>query len=248
MQSFESQALVGAIVSFVVVSIMFAFFLILVFIYQKKRRQKEQELFESIISTEEKERIRIAKELHDSVGASLSAVKFHFNSIIPSLDNKVKAEQIAKMLSDACDEVRLISHQMMPKAIQSGGFFKALELFLVPFTQLENVKVEYVVLGEPREINDQSKSVMLYRVIQELLNNALKHSSATHITVQIVVKQDSLLVLVEDNGIGFNIDKIKLDMGLGLQNIENRVNYLKGKLNIQSTIGEGTTAFIHLNI
>ena len=248
MQSIETQALVGAIVSFVVVGIMFAFFLILVFIYQKKRRQKEQELFESIISTEEKERIRIAKELHDSVGASLSAVKLHFGAIMPGIENVEKAERIAKMLSDACDEVRIISHQMMPKAIQSEGFFKALDLFLHPFKQLEQVNVEYILLGEPREIVDQSKSVMLFRVIQELVNNALKHASAANITIQITVQPETLLVLVEDDGIGFDSNLETQNYGLGLSNIRNRVNYLKGNLNIESEPGKGTTVLIHLNI
>ena len=105
-----------------------------------------------------------------------------------------------------------------------------------------------IVSPQPREIVDQSKSVMLFRVIQELVNNALKHASAANITIQITVQPETLLVLVEDDGIGFDSNLETQNYGLGLSNIRNRVNYLKGNLNIESEPGKGTTVLINLNI
>jgi signal transduction histidine kinase len=89
---------------------------------------------------------------------------------------------------------------------------------------------------------------MLFRVIQELVNNALKHSDATNITIQITIQPETLLVLVEDDGKGFEVNNENKNNGLGLANIQNRVNYLKGNLNIESELGKGTTVLIHLNI
>jgi signal transduction histidine kinase len=89
---------------------------------------------------------------------------------------------------------------------------------------------------------------MLFRVIQELVNNALKHSDAANITIQITIQPETLLVLVEDDGKGFEVNNENKNNGLGLANIQNRVNYLKGNLNFESELGKGTTVLIHLNI
>lgn len=223
------------------------FFIVLVVIYQRKMRERQQEIFRSIMETEEKERTRIARELHDSLGASLSAIKMQYSAVSRHLPSDPTAAHIGAMLDDACKEVRSISHQMMPIVLINEGLLVAVDNFTRPFIQLDTIRFEFNSFGNYRRIADQSKELMVYRIIQELINNTLKHAEASHIQLQLAFNQNNLSVVIEDNGKGFEVDeKLNTKAGMGLGNLYSRVNYLKGNINIESEKGKGTSIVINI--
>lgn len=216
----------------------------------KEKRMKEVEAnnkilhMNAVLQGQEAERLRIAKDLHDGLGALLSTVKLHFASVQKEIENLSKLNVYQKandLLDNACTEVRRIAHNMMPDALSKLGLLQALE-DLLEGLRLKGIKVSLETINlEENQMSDETQ-LMIYRIIQELINNITRHADANSIIVQLSIHEGELFISVEDDGRGFDIDKAS--DGIGIKNIKSRVAYLGGTMEIESEKGIGTTTNI----
>lgn len=200
---------------------------------------------EAVLIGEEKERVRVAKDLHDGLGGLLSGIKFSFQNMKGNLtipkENENEFEKGMKMLDTSIDEIRRIAHNMMPETLVKYGLDTALEDFCSNINQIGNLRVTYQSIGMKDHTMEQSKAINIYRIVQELVYNSLKHAQAKSIIVQLIKNEDNLSLTVEDDGIGFDPKSIENSKGIGWSNIYTRINFLKGKLDLQSQSGNGTS-------
>lgn len=221
-------------------------------VYKKNQKAKEQEIIalkrkseietlESLIEGEEKERFRIAKELHDGVNGDLSAIKFKLNSMMES-NNKELSEAVA-MIDKSCDQVRAISHNLVPPALENFDLRTATSDYCYKVNSNYSQEIIFQYLGESLSLS-KSVEINIYRIIQELVTNSLKHAEANEIHVQLSSSDELIQVTVEDNGVGFDVSR--RSNGIGLRNIKSRVDYLGGELDILSN-SEGTSVSVLIN-
>jgi signal transduction histidine kinase len=200
---------------------------------------------QSMIEGQEIERERIAKDLHDSLGGLLSTVKLQFDS--EHLGGNIKSSDTFKrahsLLDHAVTEVRNISQNLQPSALANLGLEAALRDLVNRFSDDHYPSIDLQCYDIPKGMG-QMHSLSIYRVIQEMLHNAIKHSEASEILIQINREGDELVIQFEDDGIGFDIENLKR-RGMGLGNIRSRIDYLKGTVDLDSTPGEGTSYIIH---
>ena len=210
--------------------------------------EKENKIMslDAMINGQEEERRRVAKDLHDGLGSLMATVKGHFQAIqneVQKLNELNVYQKTNKLIDQACDEVRRISHNMMPQALTENGLKDAALDLVADFSDRTQIVVDADIQGELKDL-DETISVMLYRVLQELFTNIEKHAKASHVLIQIIKKEDHIHVLVEDDGTGFEVRSYSNEKGLGLQSIHSRIAYLNGKVDFDSVIGEGTTVMM----
>lgn len=211
---------------------------------------KDQEIAstQAMLEGQDNERRRIAEELHDTLGSMLATVKLHFGHVEDVIETGSSRgrEQYIKaevLLNEACGEVRRISHDLYSGVLMKFGLKAALEQLQETISDSAGIQVQFITTGLSGRLPYESE-MNLYRVVQELVSNTIKYSGAIKITLQIGQQQDELSLMYEDNGKGFDLSKIK--RGMGLDNIENRVKRLNGKLHIDSTPGYGMTVIIEI--
>ncbi|MFL5765731.1 MAG: tetratricopeptide repeat protein [Bacteroidia bacterium] len=213
---------------------------------------KQKELrTKAIIDAQEGEQIRIAKDLHDGVGQLLTGLKLNWENITSELgtsDEKIsgKIRSSGKILDEAASEVRTISHQMMPRTLSESGLVAAIEGMLNSTLKYSSIQYDF----EHSNVSGRfSKEIELtiFRVTQELINNILKHSGATTITIQLFRNKNQLVLLVEDNGKGFKFDELKVK-GLGLMNITTRIKLINGEVNYEQGPFNGSITTIRVPI
>jgi signal transduction histidine kinase len=182
----------------------------------------------SLVKGQENERNRIARELHDSLGNTLAILKNKAQLL------RAQDPEILNLVKLAAEEVRTISHDLMPESLLRFGLYDALEDLKKLWELNENIIID---LNVPAEINDHfsdEQTQTIYRILQETIKNAVQHGKATFMVIQFNFEDgDSLNIMIEDNGIGFDPKKRK--DGIGLKNIENRVHFLRGFINIESS-------------
>jgi signal transduction histidine kinase len=215
------------------------------------QQEKQLEASNAVIKGQESERSRLARDLHDGLGGLLSGIKFSLNSMT---GNMILSEQNANtfslalnQLDNAISEMRRVAHSMMPEALLKFGLKDALQDFCMGITQTGKLKVHFQELGLEGRL-EQSMEVTLYRIVQELLNNTMKHSQATEAHVQLMQDGNMLTLTVEDNGKGFNINNLQNNKGAGISNVESRVAYLNGKLDIKSDATHGTSVEVQIMV
>jgi two-component system NarL family sensor kinase len=202
---------------------------------------KQQEIANrSLFEGEQKERIRIARDLHDSIGQMLSVIKMNISVLQPQ-DAEVPAVNNALNLVDkTINEVRHISHNLIPEGL-NFGLFAALEDLCEKVNSAGGTEV---MLNVPEDIRQyqfaKPNELSIYRIVQEVLNNMMRHAQATHIDIDIVQKESNLTLSIRDNGKGFDASKIDESKGIGWKNIAARVNLLDGKMQVQSEQLKGT--------
>lgn len=198
----------------------------------------------ALIQGEEMERKRIARDLHDGLGSMLSGVKIHLN--LAKKENAETVNGVDTLLDNSIKELRNISQNLMPESLLELSLEHALR-DLCAANSNAATKVEFQYLIKKSKLPKNSE-IMIYRIIQELLNNALKYAKASQVLVSCSQNKDVFFITVEDNGVGFDISDLKNKNGMGLKNIKNRVEFLNGKLEIDSKLNEGTSAYIELNV
>jgi two-component system NarL family sensor kinase len=211
-------------------------------------KERESQHLRSMIMGEEQERTRIARELHDGLGTLLATVKLHFNAVendVPIVKQSKLFEKADELLDDACSEVRKISYNMMPGILSEYGLEYATQDLCDSIAQAENLDVHFIPHGLEKGL-DSPVEIAIYRIIQELLKNIWKHAQSSEVIVQLTAEDRQLNLIVEDNGIGFNVEKILQQPGIGLESIQSRVALLQGQLQIDSHPGEGTTVTIDI--
>jgi len=198
----------------------------------------------ALIQGEEMERKRIARDLHDGLGSMLSGVKIHLNQV--KKENPETVNGVDALLDNTIKELRNISQNLMPESLLELSLEHALrDLCAANSNAVTKVEFQYLIKKSKLPKNSE---IMIYRIIQELLNNALKYAKASQVLVSCSQNKDVFFITVEDNGVGFDISDPKNKNGMGLKNIKNRVEFLNGKLEIDSKLNEGTSAYIELNV
>lgn len=213
--------------------------------------EKQLAATEAVLKGEEKERTRLAKDLHDGLGGMLSGIKYSLNTMKGNLvmtpDNAQAFERSMDMLDSSIKEMRRVAHNMMPEALVKFGLDTALRDFCNDINQSGALKVTYQSIDLKEAKLDDIASITVYRIVQELINNTLKHAAAKTAIVQVSKTDNKIAVTVEDDGKGFNTAILKQVRGIGWSNIENRVEFLKGKLDVNSAEGKGTSVHIEFN-
>ncbi len=208
---------------------------------------------EAVLKGEEQERTRLAKDLHDGLGGMLSGIKYSLNTmkgnLIMTPENAQGFERSIDMLDSSIKEMRRVAHNMMPEVLLRYGLDAALKDYTTEINNSGIIKIIYQSMGIEKKGLEQSSLLALYRIVQELISNAIKHAAASEVLVQIFWESGKLVVNVEDNGTGFDPSILDIAEGIGWKNIRSRVELLKGKADILSHPGKGTAVnieFIHL--
>ncbi len=213
--------------------------------------EKQLMATEAVLKGEEQERSRLAKDLHDGLGGMLSGIKYSLNTMKGNLvltpDNAQAFERSMDMLDSSIKEMRRVAHNMMPEALVKFGLDTALKDFCNDINQSGALKVNYQSLGLEELKLDQTTSITIYRIVQELINNTMKHAAATTAIVQVTKTGNAISITVEDDGKGFNPVILQQVKGIGWTNIQSRVEYLKGKMDVQSETGKGTSVHIEFD-
>jgi signal transduction histidine kinase len=210
---------------------------------------KEQELvsIDAMIAGQEKERQRVANELHDDLGSLMATIKLHFdNSKVSKEDPGLQHAQ--KLLEEAYQKVRSMAHSKNSGVMSDQGLLPAIKKMAQVITETNalEVMVEDFGMGDRLE---NSLELNLFRMIQELVANTIKHAEATKVTIQLTQHEDNLNIIIEDNGKGFNRSKVTTNhTGMGLTTIEKRVEHLEGNFTVDSVLGKGTSILIDIPV
>ncbi len=214
-------------------------------------KDKQLVAVDSLLKGQEEERSRLAKDLHDGLGGLLSGVKFSLRNMKDNLiitpDNMTVFERSLEMLDNSIKELRRVAHNMMPELLTKFGLDEALKEYCNSINTTNLLKVNYQSIGMDSRM-EKSQEIIIYRIIQELLNNTMKHAVATEAMVQLVKEESRLSIIIEDNGKGFDTSILKNNKGAGLTSVQSRVDYLKGRLDIHSEIGKETLITIEFNL
>lgn len=214
--------------------------------------EKERQFLaaQAILQGQVEERSRLAKDLHDGLGSILSGAKYSFtnmkDNMIITPENAQAFERSMGMLDRSITELRRVAHNMMPEALMRFGLDTALKDFCNSVEQSGAVQLTYQSFEMEEATIPPILSAAVYRIIQELVNNILKHADASTALVQLVRKDDTLSITVEDNGKGFDTAILQSASGMGWLNLRNRVAYLNGTIDIQTAPGKGTSVNIEI--
>lgn len=237
----------GLIISLVVVLGLLAY------VFRQRQKRKDQEIdtlkrehkiktLESLIKGEEKERLRIAKELHDGVNGDLSAIKFKLTPLLQD-ENSAVAEAV-HMIDNSCKQVRSISHNLVPPSLENFNLAEALSEYCENKNAVHETEIDFQHLGDHVALS-KNVEVNLYRIVQELVTNALKHAQATTINVQLSAYEGEIQLTIEDDGVGFDPQSDR-SKGIGLENIQSRIEYLRAEKDVISN-DQGTSYTLTLS-
>ncbi len=225
--------------------------------YSHRKRMQEQRIKEletekqllatqSLLQGQEDERSRLAKDLHDGLGGMLSGVKLELGAMKGNLilteENGALFNNALQKLDRSISEMRRVAHNMMPEALINLGLQQAMQDYCDSIGSSGTFIVKTEFHGLEQRLSATTE-VNIYRIVQELVNNAIKHSKAKEILVQVMLHERSLSITVEDDGTGFDSEKQSYTSN-GLQNIRSRVNYLRGRMDIKSQSGRGTSILV----
>jgi len=215
------------------------------------RKQSENRVLNAIIVTEERERQRFAKDLHDGLGPLLSMMKMSVSALLKAdlkQSDKEIISNVDNLITESITAIREVSNNLSPHILDNFGLISAINSFVAKVTKNNSVQIN--VFSNKTDIRfDYNKEVVLYRVILELIANTLKHASAQNIGITILFNDKSILVEYKDDGKGFNIEEVsQTHTGMGLSNITSRIKSIHGELEIQSKPNDGVVFFIKVNI
>lgn len=218
----------------------------------QKIRQLEEEkkllAARFLVEGQEEERKRIAKELHDGLGVLLSVTKMQFSAIKDaSPENRPLIEKATKFLEQASGDVRKISHNMMPGLLAKLGLYEALEDLFERINDTEGIHATCDIRGAKERLAE-NKEIMLYRIIQEMVNNTIKHARAKNIELNFIILSNRLDIRFSDDGTGFKLGESGEPESIGLQSIWSRVKFLDGTISIESSAGKGTVYTIQIPV
>ncbi|WP_421770400.1 sensor histidine kinase [Emticicia sp.] len=205
----------------------------------------QQQRTQAVLEAEERERIRIARDLHDGVGQTLAAARMTLGNYVSQ--RKIESTEMQNsldLLEDSIKEIREISHNMMPSSLTKFGLTSALKQFTNKINALGKLDIQLQIVGFKERSNEKIE-LMLYRIIQEIISNIIRHAEAKRVSIELVRHDNELILIIEDDGRGFDTTN-KENHGIGLKNIATRVEYLNGNVNFDSSIGKGTSVVIEI--
>ena len=211
-----------------------------------KHEQKISKL-QGLIEGEENERRRIAAELHDGIAGDLLAIKYNLSSINVSNGSPVNVgvlKEVSEIIDNSCVQIREISHNLSPSSITNFGLIQTVENLCKKMESAYKIKMNFEFAGDDIDIN-KNVETHIYRIIQELVNNVVKHSEASVAKVKIRYEVPHITISVQDNGTGFS--EVRTSNGIGLNNIKSRIRFLNAKIKKESH-AEGTLFTISINL
>lgn len=212
------------------------------------RQQQQLQLTEALLKGEEKERNRLAGDLHDGLGGMLAGIKINLSRISSSHNNAVIANDlpsVIQQLDKSVNELRRIARNMMPESLLSSGLEASLKELCESFIT-DNLKLDFQAYNIRNDLPKETQATV-FRIVQELVTNAVRHAQASNILLQCSQNENTFYITIEDDGKGFDSSIAETKKGIGLINVKNRVDYLRGKWDIESIIDEGTTINIEFN-
>ncbi|MBC8053399.1 MAG: sensor histidine kinase [Sphingobacteriaceae bacterium] len=215
---------------------------------QSEINKHQEQTARAVLNAEEHERRRIATDLHDGVGQLLSVALMNMNTLFGKLkEGKIElslADRSVALINESYDEMRTISHQMIPNALLKAGLSAAVREFLSKIDE-NKIKVTLETSGLDERLDEQTET-LIYRIIQEAVNNVIKHAQASKLNIQLVRDEEGILLMVEDNGKGFDKTAVNQKKGIGLKNMLDRVELLKGTAEFDSAPGKGTLLAVNI--
>jgi signal transduction histidine kinase len=213
----------------------------------KAEKEREVAQLKATLKGEEKERVRIARELHDGIMVQFSSVQMNLSALIEKSGNEHPEdyEHIQAQLEEATKELRKSAHNLMPDMLLQEGLAEATHYFCNNLQRSAKMEIDFQWYGETPALSPEYE-LMIYRIIQELLQNTVKHARATYALVQINCQPDMITIAVEDNGRGFDRNNLPPDKGMGLTSLENRIHSLHGHFTITSKPATGTSVYIEM--
>ncbi len=212
-------------------------------------RQEKENRLRIQLEAQENERSRISRELHDGLGQYLLAAKIKMNEWVNQLDpdQKEKSKEIVHLLNESIEEVKKTSNNLMPRILDSLQLPQAVSWLCQDVSKTTGIKVDFVTYGLNQPLSSRIK-IHLYRIIQESIQNAIKHANATEIDVQLLSSNEQISLLISDNGKGFQFNHETLMQGNGISNMKDRTALLGGTIHIHSTPGKGTEIIVKIPI
>ncbi len=203
---------------------------------------------QALLEGQEEERIRISKELHDGVGVLLSTANLYLSTVAgEATKNKELVSKAQKIVNDANTDVRKISRNLMPTILALHGLDEALHDLMENIDHLPDKYGEFHVTGNPKPLS-KAREVMVYRMVQELISNTMKHANAESVDLELDYQEKELVITYKDDGIGFDFEKELMKKSLGLKSIRSRVDYLKGSLDFSNGKENGVQYIIGVPI
>lgn len=213
---------------------------------QETQIAQQKELLNAVIDSQEIERKRIGQDLHDEIGGTLSAIKLMLNSLRNQLsENQEEVMTEAKQLIDKMIvDVRHISHDLSPPGLAVFGLFATIEAFATLINNTGEIKISIIQKEEIEELHLPEKiALALFRVLTQLIDNTIKHAKATEITI-FFKKEVNLEIIYQDNGKGFDLETLEKRTGIGMQNIQSRLQMVNARYQISTSAGKGFTLII----
>ncbi len=241
MDAQETNIYHAIVITSVVLGVIIVYFIISITRQQRKNLELYRLKILAEITTLERERARIASDLHDDLGPLLSAVKLKINSFeLTDENDKLQMDLTNDHIDDILKRIRDISFDLMPNALIRKGLVKALREFLDYLNNEGSIK--FVFESSDKIQVSEQKAVNIYRIVQEAVNNAIKHSGASEFCLKIESGNKNLLISIRDNGKGFDHDKeSETNVGFGLRGLVSRTEVIGGKMYLESVPGKGTT-------
>ena len=215
---------------------------------------KEQEIsaINAMVEGQEKERKRVAEDLHDNLGSVIATLKLHFDNLRinrreKKIDQETLFDKTEGLIDEAYKKVRSIAHAKNSGVIANQGLLVAIQMMAEKISSANTIKIEVIDYGLEKPI-ENSLEISIFRIIQELTTNIIKHAKASEATINISQDQEDIAILIEDNGIGMDSSQIDSTKGMGLYSIKTRVEHLEGSFTIDSTPSKGTTVIINVPV
>ena len=210
--------------------------------------KQENIRFRAVIEAQEKERKRIAQDLHDSLGQAISSIKVIASILnIESVEEEKKLQKLLNLIDRTYEELRNISHNIMPNTLITLGLVPAIRELVDEINVYPNLKITFSDFGNFKGLNE-SKAIALYRIIQEALSNIIKHAQATDVVISLKKDKSKLLLSIKDDGVGLNTAEINKVSGIGWKNILSRAAIITGEVDLKSEPGKGTHLLIRFCI
>ena len=248
MDEHEAKIYTAVLIVSVTIGIIIFYFVFSIVRQQRKNAELYQSKIEAEITTQETERKRIASDLHDELGPLLSAVKMKIGSIDAfNSDDKAMITESEEHIDRIVKRMREIANDLMPHSLLRQGITTGMEEFINDLRKTSGIKINSSI--QNIQHLPEEKSVHFYRIFQEVLHNAIKHSAANEITIDFNQDEKLIKLIVKDNGKGFDYRKVfEENGGHGLRNISSRTEILHGDLFIESGTGKGTTITLEVPV
>lgn len=212
---------------------------------EKVKQQNEITNLNAMLDGQEQERTRLARDLHDGLGGLLSGTKIELSGVSSKIQDQFVMQKVNKSLTqldNAVNELRRVAHNLMPELLLKYGMVEAIKEYCNRMSS-DTLDVSAEIVGYDNSL-ETNRQVLVYRIIQELVNNAVKHAEAKQIFIQLAQTDNTIFLTVEDDGDGFDVASLDGRKSAGMHNVHSRLDFLKGKLHIDSRQGMGTTVEI----